>query len=119
MEKTTPVTAIMSFRLLPGFQETWTQVWRELRDAGLSDPNCREFRLLSDRHDEAHFIVLTEWERATDLDAFVREAGVMWLTRCMNCTREPPAYSLFEAILPDADKAVSEQLRQLIPTDQR
>jgi quinol monooxygenase YgiN len=117
VEDSKPVTAIISFRLLPGFRETWLGVWTELRDAALTEPTCRDFRLLYDRHDEAHCAVLTEWDRASDLDVFVREAGVTWLNRCLECTREPPAYSIFETIPLETVIATQCQNWELVPVD--
>jgi quinol monooxygenase YgiN len=117
MEDSKPVTAIISFRLLPGFRETWSQAWQQLRGAALTAPTCRQFCLLRDRHDESHRVVLTEWDRASDFDAFIREAGVIWLDRCIDGTSEPTAYSILEAVPLATDPATPRQSRELVPVD--
>jgi quinol monooxygenase YgiN len=98
MENSQPVIAIISFRPIPGFQNTWLEAWKEVRDAALTEPSCRWFHLLHDRNNEAHYAVLTEWDRASDFDAFIRKASVIWLERCLDGTSEPLSYSVFEAI---------------------
>jgi quinol monooxygenase YgiN len=117
MDDSKPVTAIFSFRLLPGFRESWVDAWRRLRDAALSEPTCRQFRLLRDQHHEAQYVVFSEWDRASDFDAFIREAGVIWLVSALDGTSEPPAYSILEAIPFEADLATQERTRELIPVD--
>jgi quinol monooxygenase YgiN len=115
MESSRPVTVIMSFRLLPSCLETWLEAWKGLRGVALSQSACRQCHLLRNRHDPNHRVVLSEWDSASDFDAFVRKTGLTWLNRCLRGTSDPPEYSILEPIPLKTYLTTQEEARHLVP----
>jgi quinol monooxygenase YgiN len=113
MEDCKPVTVIMSCRLGPGFRDRWLEAWKGLRDQALSEPACRQFRLLCNPDDADHCGVLTEWDSASAFDAFTRDAGMLWVERCVDGTGQPPEYTVFEAIPVEMDGHIHMQAQEL------
>lgn len=103
MQNKLPVTAIITFQLQPGFPERWLDSWQELRREALARSTCRQFRLLRNRNNRAQHVVLSEWETAAGFDAFVREAGLIWVVRDVHCTFIPPDYAILEPIAADEE----------------
>lgn len=75
------VTVTASFSLLPGRQDLWLNIWKELGRLALSRPSCREFRLVYSRTAESRCSVVSTWNEVREFHRFVREIGLLWIER--------------------------------------
>jgi quinol monooxygenase YgiN len=115
MQDTIPVTAFIYFQLPPQLEEIWNDVWTQVRDAALTEPSCHQFSLLRDRYDHSVHVVLTAWDRVSDFDAFVREAGLIWCERATACAGMPPTHTIYEAIALEESPQGLEHIQRLVP----
>lgn len=93
-----PVTTIITFRLHPGSREPWLALWTQVQSRARATPSCHRFQLLCNRHDDAEWLAVSEWDSASDHDAFVREVGMIWLLRCMDTMCERSHYAFFQTV---------------------
>lgn len=98
MGNTTLITALMTFRLRPGVETTRREAWNQMARQPLATPACQRFRLLRNRNDPDEYAVMTEWGSCSDLNSFVRDTALLWVDRGLDCTLEPPRYSVWEQI---------------------
>lgn len=92
-----PVKVMMVFRLPPGCREPWLELWTHIQRIAETTPDCRRFRLLCNQRSEGECVVLSEWNRAADFHTFVRDVGLVWISRCAPRLCQP-AYSVFSEV---------------------
>lgn len=114
MDESRPVTAFIFFRVPPQLEQIWEEVWTEIRDSALAQPDCRLFHLLRDPDDHTARVVLTEWGSVADFDTFVRDAGLLWCERATASAAIPPQHAIFEALEIETELARCEEARQLV-----
>jgi quinol monooxygenase YgiN len=89
VEHAAPTKVIVSFDLLPGWQEAWSDLWTRIGRLALTRPACSEFRLLRDWRDGKRCFVVSTWTDAQAFDQFAREVGLAWMAREMRQVASP------------------------------
>lgn len=82
---------VASFKLLPGRQAVWEEVYRKIIREAQQDPasGLRHARLLRDIHDDTHLVIVGEWDSPEKFDRFVRDGGLLWESRGLEYAAKP------------------------------
>ena len=96
--RSTPVTVIGDFTLVPGRQDMWLGVWRNIARIARTQPTCDEFRLLRNRSDSTRCSILSRWDDVSAFNRFVREVHLLWVERAMPYSRLPTHFAVFETV---------------------
>lgn len=98
---TSPATTVVaSFKLMPGRQAQWEEVYTKIMQRAEQDPTSglRHVRLMRDVRDEKHFVIVGEWDSPGAFDRFVRDSGLMWESRGLGYAATPINVTYLEAV---------------------